>query len=175
MEFMEGLPKYKEKEVIMVMVDWFNKYTCCMALSHPDATPGVAKVFMNNVYKLHRLPALMVSDRDPMCLRKFWKEMFSIQGVNLLYSFAYHPQTDGQTEIINRFIEKYLRCMTGDCSSRWVRWLSLVEWWYNTNFHSTTKLTLNEVLYSFPPLINIPYFSKDSTVELVDEAALTRR
>ena len=54
----------KENKVIMVVVDRFNKYTYCMALSHPDNTPSVVKVFMDNVYKLHRLPALMVSDRD---------------------------------------------------------------------------------------------------------------
>jgi len=62
----------------------------------------VAKVFMENMYKLHGLPAFITSDRDPVFLSQFWKELFSIQGVNLHYSTAYHPQTDGQTEIVNK-------------------------------------------------------------------------
>jgi hypothetical protein len=48
-----------------------------------------------------------------------------------------------------------------------MKWLPLAEWWYNTNFHSATKITPYEVLYRFPT--NIHYFSKDSTVELINE------
>jgi len=91
----------------MVVVDLFSKYAYFMSLSHPYSAPTVAKIFMDNVYKLHGLPASVVSDRDLIFLSKFWKELFTIQGVNLLYSSAYHPQTNGQTEIINKCVENY--------------------------------------------------------------------
>ena len=113
MDFINGLPKSEGKDVIMVVVDLFNKYAHFMSLSHPYSAPTVAKIFMDNVYKLHGLPASVVSDRDPVFLSKFWKELFTIQRVNLLYSSAYHTQTDGQTEIVNKCVENYLRCMTG--------------------------------------------------------------
>ena len=96
-----------------MVVDRFSKYTHFMSLSYPYSAPTVAKIFMDNVYKLHKLLASVVSDGDPVFLSKFWKELFTIQGVNLLYSSAYHPQTDGQTEIVNKYVENYLRCMTG--------------------------------------------------------------
>jgi hypothetical protein len=145
-----------------------------MSLNHPYSAPIVAKIFMDNVYKLHDLLTSIVSDRDTMFLSKFWKEMFSIQGVNLLYSSAYCPQTDGQTEIVNKYFENYLRCMTGDNPNQWARWLLLAKWWYNMNFHSSTKLTPYEVLYNFSPPIHVPYFPKDSTVELINDL-LTKR
>jgi hypothetical protein len=121
MDFVEGLPKSEGKDVIMVVVDRFSKYAHFMSLSHPYTAPIVAKVFMDNVYKLHGLPASIVSDRDPIFFSRFWKEMFNMRGVNLLYSLAYHPQTDGQIEIVNRCVENYLRCMTGDNPNQWAR------------------------------------------------------
>lgn len=149
-DFIEGLPKLEGKDVIMVVVDRFSKYAHCMALSHPYSAPKVAKVFMENIYKLNELPTSITSDRDPMFLSRFWKEMFSIQGVNLHYSSAYHQQTNGQTEIVNKCIEHYLRCMTRDCPNQWVRWLPLAKWWYSTNYHSATKMTPYKVVYESP-------------------------
>jgi hypothetical protein len=113
MDFIDGLPKSEGKDVIMVVVDRFNKYAHFMSLSHPYSAPTVAKIFIDNMYKLHGLPTSVVTNRDPVFLSKFWKELFTIQGVNLLFSSAYHPQTDGQTEIVNKYVENYLRCMTG--------------------------------------------------------------
>lgn len=66
MNFIEGLPKLGMKDVIMVIVDCFSKYTHCIALRHPYFTLGVAKLFMNNVYKLHGLPTSITSDKDPV-------------------------------------------------------------------------------------------------------------
>jgi IS30 family transposase len=162
MDFVEGLPKSEGKDVILVVLDRLSKYAHCMALSHPYSASGVAKIFMNNFYKLHGLPASITSDRDPIFLSRFWKELFTSQGVNLNYSLAYHPQTDGQTEIVNKYIEQYLRCMTGECPNQWVKWLPLAEWWYNTNYHSVTKMTPYQVLYGVPPPLHIPYLPNDS-------------
>jgi len=145
-----------------------------MTLSHPYSATIVAKTFMDSVYKLHGMPATIVSDRDTIFLSKFWKKLFALQGVNLHYSTAYHPQSDGQTEVVNGCIEGYLRCMTGDNASQWCKWLALCEWWYNTNFHTATKTTPYNILYGFTPLIHIPYFPKDSPLEAADHYLTTR-
>ena len=174
MDFIEGLPKSEGKEVILMVVDRFSKYAHLMALAHPYSAITVAKVFMENVYKLHGMPASIVSDRDSVFLSQFWKELFKQQGVNLQYSTAYHPQSDGQTEVVNKCIEGYLRCMTGSMPTQWGRWLSSCEWWYNTNYHTSTMKTPYEILYGMVAPIHIPYTPKDSHVEAVDQY-LTQR
>jgi len=64
--------------------------------------------------------------------------------------------------------------MTRDIPNQWARWLPLAEWWYNTNYHSATKITPYEIVYVFPPPIHIPYFPRDSTVASVDEYLSTK-
>ena len=92
-----------------------------------------------------------------------------MQGVNLHLSSAYHPQTDGQTEVVNRYLEGYLRCITGQVPQKWSQWLSLAEYWYNTNYHTSLDLTPFQTLYRIPPPIHIPYLSGDSPVAVVDQ------
>jgi len=91
MDFIEGLPNSKGKNVVLVVVDRFSKYAHFIALSHPYTTTTVAYAFMNNIYKLHGLPASIVSDRDPVFLSRFWKDLFTYQRVQLLHSTTYHP------------------------------------------------------------------------------------
>jgi hypothetical protein len=76
MDFIEGLPKSNGKEVIFIVVDRFNKYAHLMTLTHPYSAITVAKSLMENVYKLHGIPATIVSERDNIFLDQFWKELF---------------------------------------------------------------------------------------------------
>lgn len=64
----------------------------------------------------------------------FWQGLFSLQGTQFCLSSAYHPQSDGQTEVVNRCLEMYLGCMCGSQPQEWHKWLSIAEWWYNTHF-----------------------------------------
>ena len=168
MDFIEGLPKSSRKNVIMVVVDRFTKYAHFIALSHPFTVSMVAGAYLDNVYKLHGNPTSIVSDRGPTFLSNFWHELFTLQGVTLHLSSAYHPQTDGQTEVVNRCLEGYLRCVTGQCPHNWNSWLSLAEFWYNTNYHSSLELTPFQALYGIPPPIHVPYLPGDSPVAAVD-------
>jgi hypothetical protein len=66
-------------------------------------------------------------------------------------STAYHPQTYGQTELVNQCLETFLRCFAHACPAKWVHWVSLMEFWYNSSFHSSLGRSPFEVLYGFPP------------------------
>lgn len=93
-----------------MVVDSFIKYAHFLALSHPYTAVSVAKLFLNQVYKLHGMPTAIISDRDRIFTSKFWSELFHLADVKLRMSSSYHPQSDGQTERLNQTMETYLRC-----------------------------------------------------------------
>ena len=173
MDFIESLPKSHGKSVILVVVDRLSKYAHFMALQHPFTASDVAKVFLDNIYRLHGLPKVIVSDRDKVFLSHFWQSLFKLLKVELHLSTAYHPQTDGQTEVVNRCLGCYLRCMVGETPKEWLDWLPLAEFWYNTNWHSATKVTPFEVVYGQPPPIHLPYIldrtlqAREKTIEML--------
>ncbi|KAJ0578410.1 putative nucleotidyltransferase, Ribonuclease H [Helianthus annuus] len=174
MDFIGGLPKSQGKDSIFVVVDRLTKYSHFMALTHPYSAAQVAQVFLDQVYKLHGWPDTIVSDRDPIFVSQFWKEFTALQGIQLALSTAHHPQTDGQTEVVNRCLESYLRCMVMDKPTGWVKWLSLAEFWYNTNYHNALGITPFQALYGYPPPLFVPYVPRDVRTAAVNEVLQDR-
>jgi len=173
-DFVEGLPPSQGKDVVFVVVDRLSKYAHFISLSHPYTTTSVARLFTNNVFKLHGIPKTIASDRDPTFISQFWKELLRVTGTELLMSSAYHPQTDGQTEVKNKGLEGYLRSFTRDQPRDWVRWLSLAEWAYNNSVHSSTKLTPFEAVYGHPPPRMMPFEHGTMKVKVVEEELKSR-
>ncbi|CAL9221332.1 unnamed protein product [Arabidopsis halleri] len=174
MDFIDGLPPSFGKTVIFVVVDRLSKAAHFMALTHPYSAVSVAQVFMDQVFKLHGFPKTIVSDRDTVFLSDFWTELFSLQGVSLNYTSAYHPQSDGQTEVVNRCLETYLRCMCSDRPHLWSKWLPLAEFWYNTNYHTAIQMSPYEAVYGQPPPVHLPYLPGESKVAVVAQCLQDR-
>jgi hypothetical protein len=151
MDFIDGLPMSKGKNGILVIVDHFSKYAHFIPLAHPFTALTVAKLFLVNVYRLHGLPTSIVSDRDRVFSSQFWQELFRLAGVALNMSLAYHPQIDDQTERVNQCLETFLRCFVSACPAKWLEWIYLAEYWYNTTLHSSLGFSPFYVLYGHHP------------------------
>jgi hypothetical protein len=149
MDFVKGLPTSDRANAIMVVVDRYSKFAHFIALHHPFTASTVARLFLDNVFRLHGMPVSI--DRDRVFTSKFWQLLFSLAGAALRMSYSYHPQTDGQTERVNQCLETYLRCFVHACPNRWSSWLSLAEYWYNSSPHSALGRSPFEVLYGCQP------------------------
>jgi hypothetical protein len=100
MDFIYGLPSSHGKTSIFVVVDHLTKYAHFCPVSHPYTASTIVQFFVDNIVKLHGVPQSIVSDRDKIFTSNFWKELFRLQGTMLKMSTSYHPQTDGQTEVV---------------------------------------------------------------------------
>lgn len=174
LDFIEGLPSSHGKDSILVVVDRLSKYAHFVALSHPFSAKIVAEQFVEHIIKLHGMPNSIISDRDPIFISKFWQEFFTMSGTKLKLSSAYHPQTDGQTEVMNRCVEQYLRCFVHQWPRKWYSYLPWAELWYNTTYHSSTGMTPFQALYGRLPPSILLYFDGLSRVNEVDQNLLQR-
>ena len=161
LDFIEGLPMSGNCNVILVIVDRFTKYAHFLPLKHPFTAGQVANLLLDSVIKLHGVPKTMVSDRDRVFLSAVWQGLFSQLGTKLLYSTAYHPQTDGQTERVNQCLEMYLRCSVHHSPKTWKAWLPVAELWYNSSFHSSLGCSPFKALYGYELNLGINTISGD--------------
>lgn len=151
MDFAEGLPMSENKNLILMVVYRFTKHAHFLSMKHPISVQSVARQFSDQIFKLHGLPSVIVTDRDKIFTSNLWQKLFKTLGIKLHMSTSYHPQSDGQTERVNQCLENYLRCMAFQQPTKWHTWLALAEWWYNTTFHTSLKMTPFQGLYGFPP------------------------
>ncbi|KAF8748121.1 hypothetical protein RHS01_11036 [Rhizoctonia solani] len=115
---------------------------------------GLADLFITHVWKLHGLPVKTISDRGTTFTGKFLRALYQRLGVKPAFSLAYHPESDGQTERVNQFIEFYLRSYVAADHSDWATWLPLAEYAYNNAKHAATGKTPFELVYGRNPIMN---------------------
>lgn len=139
-----------------------------VTMAHPFTVLIVAQEFMDNIYKPHGMPDSIILDRDKVFISHFWRDLFKKLGTKVHLSIAYHPKTDGQTKVVNKCLEGYLRCMTRERPQDWQKWLPLANWWYSTTFHSSIQVSPYEALYGKNPPIHLPYLAGTSLVATVD-------
>lgn len=169
MDFITHLPVSQGKTVVMVVVDRLSKYAHFCPMKSGFTALSVAKVFVRDICRLHGILTSITSDRDPMFINNFEKEFFTLLGTTLSHNSAYHPQTDGQTEVMNQILEDYLRCYVSENQTSWVEWLPLAEYHYNTAKHSGLQYSPFEVVYGRAPPKLLDYELGSTLVASVDD------
>jgi IS30 family transposase len=120
MDFITGLTRMNKKhDSIMVVVEKFTKAAHFVLVKTMHKMANIAEIFMKEIARLHGISRTIVSDRDTHFTSNFWRGLFKGFGTNLKFITTYHPQTDGQTERVNRIIEDMLRMYVMDKPSKW--------------------------------------------------------
>ncbi|QRW24229.1 Retrotransposable element Tf2 protein [Rhizoctonia solani] len=155
-DFITGFPKSEGHDAILVVIDSFSKLGHFIPTSKKVSAKGLADLFVSHIWKLHGLPVKTISDRGTTFTGKFLRALYQQQlGIKPSFSSAYHPESDGQTERVNQFIEFYLRSYVAADHSDWVKWLPLAEYAYNNAKHSATGKTPFELIYGRNPIMNL--------------------
>jgi transposase InsO family protein len=139
MDLITQLPHTKAgNDAIVVVVDKYSKMLHCIPTTTTVTARQLAKLFFNEIVRLHGVPSSIISDRDPRFTSSFWQQLWKQLGTRLAMSTAYHPQTDGQTERANRTIEEMLRAYVNTKQNDWDEYLTAVEIAYNNGKQTST-------------------------------------
>ena len=151
LDFIVDLPVSGGKTCILVFVDRLTKMAHFVGLAAVPSAEETADAFLVCVFRAHGLPDELVSDRGSQFTSRFWSRLTDLLGIQRNLSTAFHPESDGQTEIVNQRLEQYLRCYVGYQQDDWCSLLPLAEFAYNNSLHSSTKMSPFFANYGFHP------------------------
>ena len=161
MDFITKLPVSKDHDSILVVCDRFSKMSQFVAMTEKTTVEGLAKLFRDNVWKLHGLLESVISDRGPQFAAVMTKELNKMLGIETKLSMAYHPETNRQTERTNQKLEQYLRMYVNHKQNNWAEWLAIAEFAFNNKVHTVMKMSLFQVNYGREPRMGFDVRKKE--------------
>jgi hypothetical protein len=160
LDFVLGLPRTKRgRDIIFVVVDRFSKMAHFIPCHKSDNASHVTDLFFTEIIRLYGVPNTIVLDRDAKFLSHFWRTLWFKLGTKLLFFTTCHSQMDGQTEVVNRTSSTILWVILKTNLKLWEECLPHIEFAYNRSIHSTTKVSLFQVVYGFNPCAPIDLLS----------------
>ncbi len=172
LDFVTALPPSLGNTVVLTVVDRFSKAAHFIPLPKLPSAKETAATVVDHVFRIHGLPADVVSDRGPQFVSKFWREFCRLLGATVSLSSGFHPQTNGQTERANQDLERVLRCLVTQNPTSWCQQLSWVEYAHNSLQVSSTGLSPFECSLGYQP----PLFpSMESEVAVPSAHAFVQR
>ena len=171
-DLVTDLPESNGCTAIAVFVDRLTKMVHFTPCTKEITAPEYAKILIDTVLRLHGVPEIIISDRDPRFTSIMWKEFFKILGTNLRYSTAFHPQTDGQSEVTIRVLENFLRPYVERHPEKWTDVLPLMEFAANNSVNASTGFSpfyLNFGIHPISPLsmLTSSQFSTNETTNSI--------
>jgi len=118
-DFITKLPLAQGYDTILVVVDWLTKIVHFIPTTEKMTAEGLAKLFRDNIWKLHGLSKSIISDRGPQFMAGLMRELNQMLGIKSKMLMAFHPQTDGQMERVNQKLEQYLRMFIDHQQEQW--------------------------------------------------------
>jgi hypothetical protein len=161
------LPPSRGHNAILVVVDRHSKMAHFIPANTTDTAATFARQFIDRVFRLHGLPADIVSDRGPIFRSRWWKEVLRSLRVTPNMSTAHHPQSDGQTERVNQILEQYLRTYCDYLQDDWCDLLPLAEFAYNNAPQASTGDSPFYLNYGYHP--RAEFTTHDSTVPAAND------
>ena len=168
MDLITDLPESHGYNAILTIVDQgCSKATKFIPCTTEISAEGVAERYFRHLVPWFGLPHRVISDRDPRFTSHFAKELCRLMGIEQNISTAYHPQTDGQTERMNLWLEQYLRLWVANEQERWSEFLTLAEFTHNTWPHEKTGYSSHQLLLGYQPKVR--FQKSPSDVPRVEE------
>ncbi|WVZ76313.1 hypothetical protein U9M48_024297 [Paspalum notatum var. saurae] len=148
MDFIVGLPRtQKGYDSIWVIMDRFTKSAHFIPVKTIYHAKTYAELYIARIVSLHGVPRTITSDRGSLFVSRFWEQLQTALGTNLIHSSAYHPQTSGQVERVNQILEDMLRACALTYSTKWDECLPLAEFAYNNSYQKSLDMAPFEALY----------------------------
>ena len=154
-DLITDLPSCLGFDAILVIVDMKSKDVIAIPCNKTLDSEGYANLLLKHVYVNHGLPLKITSDRGPQFVSNFTRDLYKKLGIKGNPSTAYHPQTDGQTERMNREIKNYLRIFINYRQDDWVDWLPLAVFSYRNKRQESTKLSPFFMNHGFHPYTGV--------------------
>ena len=147
MDFVIGLPRtQRQHDAIWVIVDRLTKSAHFLPVNVEDSLEKLDQLYVDEIVRLHGVPILIVSDRDPRFTSKFWPSLQIALGTRLHFSTAFHPQTDGQSKRTIQTLEDMLRACVMEFRGSWDTHLALMEFAYNNSYQASIDMAPFEAL-----------------------------
>lgn len=161
LDFITGLPRERNLDAILVVVDKLTKFAHFIPTTEASSASDAAGLLFKRIVKTFGMPNTIVGDRDPRWTSKVWSALAELFKTRLALSTSRHPQTDGQTEVMNQHLETMLRAYIQADQKDWPNWLDVIQLAYNNAQHSSHKESPAKLLLGYKPRTPLDFLAEE--------------